>query len=138
MKWLATAMMVLGALLFLAATGSRLSPDAIGMALGMVLGVLGGVPTAALVLLARREHDAPVTYIVQIPDHHTQIGAAGGTTVNEPAAPPTTRRTYDFAISRYVRCADCDRWRSADIATCQCGSRRLAIINPDAPEEAQP
>ena len=59
------------------------------------------------------------------------------TNQNEPAAPPTTRRTYDFAISRYVRCADCDRWRSADIATCQCGSRRLAIINPDAPEEAQ-
>jgi len=51
---------------------------------------------------------------------------------------PTTRRTYDFAISRYVRCADCDRWRSADIAACQCGSRRLAIINPDAPEEVQP
>lgn len=54
MKWLATAMMVLGALLFLAATGSRLSPDAIGMALGMVLGVLAGVPAAALVLAVLR------------------------------------------------------------------------------------
>jgi len=73
-KWLATAMMVLGALLLLAAAGSRLSPDAIGMALGMVLGVLGGVTPAALVLLARREHDAPATYIVQIPDRRPQIG----------------------------------------------------------------
>ena len=74
MKWLATAMMVLGALLFLAVAGSRLSPDAIGMALGMVLGVLGGVMPAARVLLARRRHDAPATYIVQIPDRHAQIG----------------------------------------------------------------
>lgn len=53
-KWLATAMMVLGALLFLAATGSRLSPDAIAMAIGLTLGVLAGVPSAALVLAALR------------------------------------------------------------------------------------
>lgn len=31
-----------------------LSPDAIGMALGMLFGVLAGVPTAALVLVASR------------------------------------------------------------------------------------
>ena len=37
--------------------GSLLSSDAIGMAVGMTLGVLAGVPTAALVLLARRRDD---------------------------------------------------------------------------------
>lgn len=34
-----------------------LSPDAIGMAIGLMFGVLAGVPTAALVLLARRRDD---------------------------------------------------------------------------------
>ena len=37
--------------------GSLLSSDAIGMAVGMTLGVLAGVPTAALVLLARRRDE---------------------------------------------------------------------------------
>jgi hypothetical protein len=37
--------------------GSMLSSDAIGMAVGMTLGVLAGLPTAALVLLARRHDD---------------------------------------------------------------------------------
>ena len=37
--------------------GDMLSTDAIGMAVGMTLGVLAGVPTAALVLLARRRDD---------------------------------------------------------------------------------
>jgi hypothetical protein len=34
-----------------------LSPDAIAMAIGLLIGVLAGLPTAALVLLARRRDD---------------------------------------------------------------------------------
>jgi len=37
------------------------------MAVGMLLGVLAGMTTPAMILLTRREHDAPVTYIVQMP-----------------------------------------------------------------------
>lgn len=36
--------------------GGRLSPDALGMAVGLVFGVLAGVPTALLVLAANRRH----------------------------------------------------------------------------------
>lgn len=43
--------------------GERLSPDAIAMAIGLLLGVLSGVPAAALVLAALRGGDdnAPPT-----------------------------------------------------------------------------
>lgn len=54
MKSLSIAMIVLGCMLLAYSVLSRLSPDAIGMAIGMTLGVIAGVPTAALVLLARR------------------------------------------------------------------------------------
>lgn len=37
--------------------GERLSPDAIAMAIGLLLGVLSGVPAAALVLAALRGGD---------------------------------------------------------------------------------
>ena len=53
-----------------------LSPDAIGMAIGMTLGVLAGIPTLALVTLARRRDeedyddrdylDAPVVYADEV------------------------------------------------------------------------
>ena len=48
-----------------------LSPDAIGMAIGLTFGVLAGVPTAALVLLARRrdDEDGPGDYIDVQPTH---------------------------------------------------------------------
>lgn len=49
------AILVLGALaVAVAYVGSRLSPDAIGMAVGVLFGVLAGVPVALLVLLAQR------------------------------------------------------------------------------------
>ena len=52
-----------------------LSPDATGMALGMLFGVLAGLPAAALVLVASRQRtpadddpyiDAPVTYADEV------------------------------------------------------------------------
>lgn len=46
-----------GGMLFTAVAyylSERLSPDAIGMGIGMLLGVLAGVPSAALVLVAMR------------------------------------------------------------------------------------
>jgi hypothetical protein len=51
-----------------------LSPDAIGMAIGLGFGVLAGVPTAALVLLARRrdDEDGPGDYIDVQPTHQAQ------------------------------------------------------------------
>jgi hypothetical protein len=49
------AILVLGALaVAVAYVGSRLSPDAIGLAVGVLFGVLAGVPVALLVLLAQR------------------------------------------------------------------------------------
>lgn len=62
MKWLAILMMLAGGLLFANTVIDKLSVDAIGMAIGMTLGVLSGVPTAALVLLARRRDDEDADY----------------------------------------------------------------------------
>ncbi len=45
---------------------TRVSSDAVAMAIGMLLGVLGTASTQAMILLARR--DEPATYIVQMPD----------------------------------------------------------------------
>ena len=57
-----------------------LSPDAIGMALGLTLGVIAGIPTLALVTLARGRDaedyagpdyiDAPVTYADQVTPYY--------------------------------------------------------------------
>jgi len=59
MKQLAvvTALMIAGVLAWLFA--SRLSADALGMAVGLLFGVLAGVPTALLVLASsrRRQHE---------------------------------------------------------------------------------
>jgi hypothetical protein len=55
---------VLGTILFVAVMAfriaERLSPDALGMGLGVLFGVLAGIPTAILVLASarRREEDA--------------------------------------------------------------------------------
>ena len=57
MKWIAILMMLAGVLLAANTVIDKLSVDALGMAIGMTLGVLSGVPTAALVLLARRRDD---------------------------------------------------------------------------------
>ena len=54
MKTIAMAMILIGAGGLAWTIIDKLSTDAIGMAVGMTLGVLAGVPTAALVLLARR------------------------------------------------------------------------------------
>jgi hypothetical protein len=52
------AILTLGALaVAVAYVGSRLSPDAIGMAVGVLFGVVAGVPVALLVLLAQRRGD---------------------------------------------------------------------------------
>ena len=54
---LVTALMIAGVLAWLFA--SRLSADALGMAVGLLFGVLAGVPTALLVLASsrRRQHE---------------------------------------------------------------------------------
>ena len=58
MKQLAvvTALMIAGVLAWLFA--SRLSADALGMAVGLLFGVLAGVPTALLVLASSRRRRA--------------------------------------------------------------------------------
>jgi hypothetical protein len=49
------AILTVGALaVAIAYVGSRLSPDAIGMAVGILFGVLAGIPVALLVLFAQR------------------------------------------------------------------------------------
>ena len=60
MKWLVIAAIVAVALFAWSLT--RVSSDAVAMAIGMILGVLSTATTPALILLTRR--DAPVTYIV--------------------------------------------------------------------------
>lgn len=74
--------------------GSRLSPDAIGMAVGMLFGIMAGVPTAIIVLAARRQ--SPTTYgqylppeekpAPQITQQHTHYHYH---------APPEERQTVD-------------------------------------------
>jgi hypothetical protein len=54
-------LMILGFLIFVAVAGwriaERLSPDALGMLLGVVFGILAGVPAALLVLASSRRRD---------------------------------------------------------------------------------
>jgi hypothetical protein len=51
-------LVIVGCLLFVAVAawriGERLSPDAIGMAIGVLFGILAGIPTALLVLASSR------------------------------------------------------------------------------------
>ena len=54
MKTIAITMMLVGFGMLAWTIIDKLSTDAIGMAIGMGFGVLAGVPTATLVLLARR------------------------------------------------------------------------------------
>lgn len=70
--------------------GSMLSTDAVGMAVGLLFGVLSGIPAALLVLAApgaRRQHDAMVN---ESPAPHTTVVII----------PPTPRYTvaHPFAI----------------------------------------
>lgn len=58
MKWIAlVGMAAAGALAW--QIGSRLSSDAISMALGVAFGVLAGVPTAILVMAGQRRQEPP-------------------------------------------------------------------------------
>ncbi len=66
MRWVIIAAITAVALFAWSLT--RVSSDAVAMAIGMLLGVLAGMTTPALILLTRSAHDAPVTYIVQMPD----------------------------------------------------------------------
>ena len=66
MRWVIIAAITAVALFAWSLT--RVSSDAVAMAIGMLLGVLAGMTTPALILLTRSEHDAPVTYIVQMPE----------------------------------------------------------------------
>ena len=54
-------LLILGGLLFIGAAGwsvgASLSSDALSMAVGILLGVLAGLPTALLVLTSSRRHD---------------------------------------------------------------------------------
>lgn len=62
MRWIIIAAIVAVALFAWSLT--RVSSDAVAMAIGMLLGVLAGMTTPALILLTRRESNTPTTYIV--------------------------------------------------------------------------
>lgn len=62
MRWIIIA--AITAIALFAWALSRVSPDAVAMAIGMLLGVLAGVTPTMLNLLLRRDNDAPTTYIV--------------------------------------------------------------------------
>ncbi len=57
MKWFVIA--AITAVALFAWSLSRLSPETVGMAIGMLLGILAGVPSAALVIVALRSTPAP-------------------------------------------------------------------------------
>ena len=78
MKLAAGIMIGIGLALF-AWSLSRLTSDAVALALGLTLGVLAGVPCAALVIVAARRDqdddagdyiDAPVTYADQVTPYY--------------------------------------------------------------------
>ncbi len=54
MRWIALLVAVIGSSIVGWAMVNKLSADALGMAIGMGLGVLAGLPAAALVLVATR------------------------------------------------------------------------------------
>lgn len=66
MRWLVAGVAVLVAGVIVWSIGSRLSTDAIGMGVGMIFGVLSGVPLALLILAAPRSGRRQ-------PDHDTRM-----------------------------------------------------------------
>ena len=75
MRWVVIAAIVAVALFAWSLT--RVSTDALAMAIGMLLGVLAPLPTYALILLTRR--DEPTTYIIAAP-----LGDSGRIGLNTP------------------------------------------------------
>ena len=73
--------------------GERLSPDAIAMAIGLLLGVLSGVPAAALVLAALRGGDLALTVTVNYLDDFNQPQAFSDTLTISVAEPVTEDET---------------------------------------------
>ncbi len=76
MKALFLLMIAAGAALVAWYVASRISPDAISMAVGMLFGVLAGVPTTMLAMAGsrRRDYDEPPTRTQYIQHTHTHTG----------------------------------------------------------------
>lgn len=101
---LLTLLIIAGLLAWL--FGWRLSPDALGMAAGLVCGVLAGVPTALLVLAAARrrpaqdddcDDDAPSLYgrnqgMHALPYQPPVVIVTGSAQAQQPAAYPGQQR----------------------------------------------
>lgn len=115
MKWIAILMMLAGGLLLANTVIDKLSVDALGMAIGMTLGVLSGVPTAALVLLARRrdDEDSDSDYLPHV-------------TINQ--YPPVQPYTYLAPLPEPVVCRE-------DVTPYYNGMRRL-LGDPPLPRRA--
>lgn len=70
------------------AIGSRLSADAVGMAVGMTFGVLAGVPTALLVMAGGRRHSDTEEQEEEMEHWAPQRLAQGGYGYPPPYQPP--------------------------------------------------
>ena len=65
MKYVATAFLFIFVGGIGWSVGGRLSPDALGMAVGMLFGIMAGIPTALLMLASQRREDGHSS-------HHSQ------------------------------------------------------------------
>mgnify|MGYP000952834526 CR=1 FL=1 len=75
MRWVIIAAIVAVALFAWSLT--RVSTDALAMAIGMLLGVLAGMTTPAMILLTRREHDVPTIIVLSPLDTQNRIAFDG-------------------------------------------------------------
>lgn len=92
--------------------GSRLSSDALGMAVGLLFGVLAGVPTLLLVLASQRhqprrddadDDDTPVMHITYNVTHNTDNRQLTINTTPAQSMPLLTDRQREMAAQRSGR-----------------------------------
>lgn len=100
--------------------GSRLSADAIGLGVGVVFGVLAGIPTALLLLASQRRSNAAQAGPPPAPRNAPPvIIVAGGTRQSLPYDPYGGRHGYAPALpdsSRSPRLIQADPYRYDDYA----------------------
>ena len=75
MKWFVIA--AITAVALFAWSLSRLSPETVGMAIGMLLGILAGLPAAALVIVVSRHTPPPDDGYIDVQPTYRPTYAAG-------------------------------------------------------------
>lgn len=116
MKNLIIFALIVAVAILLEQTLERISPEALAMAIGVLFGVLAGIPTALLMLASANKRPQPVEPRVEIHNHH----------YGQPA-PPAAIDVVPTAVQLAAQqrggfpCWDGERWTIVDAT-----GRRLA------------